>query len=75
MSRWYYNRIKQSPKYYARVQMLAFKLWIGRVHSKTLKVFFSLQQILFLEIFKLTHSLKTVHKSFLENFEINMKIN
>ena len=75
MSRWCYNRIKRFQNIMPGFRMLAFKLWTGMVHSKTLKVVFSLQQILFLEIFKLTHSLKTVQKSCLENFEINMKIN
>ena len=56
-------------------RMLAFKLWGGRVHPKTLKVFFSVQ-ISYLKIFlnQCTVS-KTVPKVVWKYFEINLKIN
>ena len=56
-------------------RMLAFNVVEGEVLSKTFESFFSLPKILFKNIFKLTHTLKTTQKGCLENFEINMKIN
>ena len=55
--------------------MLAFKVWRGDVLSKTFESFLLPPQIPILNKFKLTHTLKTVQKGCLENFEINMKIN
>ena len=56
-------------------RMLAFNVWKGRVHFKTFESFFSLPKILFKNIFELTHISKTVQKSCLKFFQINLKIN
>ena len=74
MSRWCYNRIKQSMKYYARVQNACLQGVERQGHSKTFESFLLLQTPIF-ENIQITHTLKTVQKSCLENFEINMKIN
>ena len=76
MSRWCYNRIKQSPKYIMPgFRMLAFKVWRGEVLSKTFESFLLSPTNPILNKFELTHTLKTAQRSCLENFEINMKIN
>ena len=54
-------------------RMLAFKLWRGRVHSKTFESFLLPLHNPILNKFELTHTFKTVQKSCLENFQINMK--
>ena len=56
-------------------RMLAFKLWRGRVHSKTFWKFPSPSKNPILTKFKLTHNFKTLQIRCLENFQINMKIN
>ena len=56
-------------------RMLALIVWKGRVHSKTFESFLSLPKILFKNIFELTHISKSVQKSCLKFFQINLKIN
>jgi len=56
-------------------KMLAFKVQRGEVHPKTFESFDLPSKFLFLKIFKLTQTLKTVQKVVLIIFEINLKIN
>ena len=56
-------------------ECLPSMLWRGEVLSKTFESFFSLPKILFKNIFELTHISKTVQKSCLKIFQINLKIN
>jgi hypothetical protein len=55
-------------------RMLAFKVWRGRVHSKTFESFL-LFPFPILKNIQITHTLKTVQKVVLIIFEINLKIN
>ena len=56
-------------------RMLAFKVWKGRVHSKTFESFLLSLQSPILNKFELTHKLKTAQKVVLKFFQINLKIN
>ena len=56
-------------------RMLAFKVWKGRVHSKTFESFLLSPKILFKIFLNQYIVSKTVPKSGLEFFEINLKIN
>ena len=62
----------KTQKYYARVQNACLQEYASG--GAFLKVAF-LFKILFLKIFKLTHTLKTAQKVVLDIFEINLKIN
>ena len=55
-------------------RMLAFNVWKGRVHSKSFESFLLFQNPIFKNM-QITHISKTVQKSCLENFQINLKIN
>ena len=56
-------------------RMLAFKSWGGKVHSKTLEIFLLSSKSYFINIFELTHKIKTAQKVVLNFFQINLKIN
>ena len=64
-----------TQKYYARVQDACLQVVERHGAFQNFWKFSPLSKILFLKIFKSTHSLKTLQKSCLENFQINMKIN
>ena len=61
-----------TQKYYARVQNACLQVYASGVHFLKVAFFF---KILFLKIFKLTHTLKTAQKVVLYIFDINIKIN
>ena len=63
---------KRHTKYYARVQNACLQEYVSGVHFLKVASFFKSP---ILRKFKLTHSFKTVQKSCLENFQINMRIN
>ena len=65
-----------TPKHYAGIQNACLQCCGGVGWSpKLFESFFSLPKILFENIFELTHISKTVQKSCLKFFQINLKIN
>ena len=76
VSRWCCNRVKNNThSIIPGFRMLAFKLWRGRVYSKTFESFLLSPTNPIFKNIQITHTSKTVIKSCLENFQINLKIN
>ena len=74
--RWCYKRVNEHTKnIMPGFRMLAFKVWKGRVHSKTFESFLLSLQSPILNKFELTHKFKNSTKSCLKFFQINLKIN
>ena len=74
--RWCYKHVnKHTKNIMPGFRMLAFKVWKGRVHSKTFESFLLSLQSPILNKFELTHKSKTAQKVVLKNYQINLKIN
>ena len=73
---WWYKRVNEHTKnIMPGFRMLAFKVWRG---GGALQNFWKFSSSLQNPIFKnmqITHISKTIQKSYLENFQINLKIN